>query len=104
METSHKIEEISMDKIISSIKETRDQQIDELKKEPVLMIFLEHYYDTVAINEVKKLFLLRDLAELRSSQLDLAHCSSLITQMKELKTKIIDGNNKLFFAELEKLF
>lgn len=96
--------EISMEQIIASIRTTRDLQIEELMKEPVLMTFLEHYYDTIAISAVKKIFLLKDLAELKLSSLNLSHYSSLITQMKELKTLDVDANHKLFLVELKELF
>ena len=107
METNHpvdKIEEISIDQIISSVREIRNQQIEELKKEPTLMAFLEHYYDTLMISDVKKQFLLKDLSELKNSPLDLSHYSSLITHMKEAKTSTIAGNHKLFLSELQKIF
>jgi hypothetical protein len=99
-----KIGEISMDQIISFIQEIRNQQIEELKKEPTLMAFLEHYFDTLMISDVKKQFLLRDLSELKNSPLDLSHYSSLITQMKETKATTISGSHKLFLSELKNIF
>src|SRR3954471_20866690 len=96
-----KIGEISMDQIISSIREIRNQQIEELKKESVLMAFLEHYYDTLAISVIKKQFLLKNLSELRDSALDLSHYSSLITHMKETRTSTVSSNHKLFLSELK---
>ena len=98
------IAEVSVDQIIISIKDSRDSQIEELKKEPVLMAFLEHYYNTLVISDVKKQFLLKDLYELKNSPLDLSHYSSLITQMKETKTSTIDGSHKLFLSELKNIF
>ncbi len=88
METNHtteKTEKIPTDQIIASIRDVRNQQIEELTKDPVLMAFLEHYYDTLVISNIKKEFLLKDLKELRDSSLDLAHYSSLITQETELR-------------------
>ena len=102
--TTEKTESISMDQIIASIRDVRDRQIDELTKDSVLMAFLEHYYDTLVISNVKKEFLLKDLRELRNSSLDLVHYSSLIKQATGLKTLFVDRNNKLFFLELERLF
>ena len=93
---------ISMDQIIAAIRSTRDQQIDELMKDPVLMAFLEHYYNTIAISDIKKEFLRRDLIELKKSPLDLSYYSSLITKMKESNTSKVD-NHKLFLAELKTL-
>lgn len=98
------INEVSMDQIITSIRDSRDRQIVELMKEPVLMAFLEHYYNVLAISEVKKQFLIKDLNELQASPLDLSHYSSLITQMKETKTSTIDDSHKLFFSELKSIF
>lgn len=92
-----------MDQIIAAIRNTRDQQIDELMKDPVLMAFLEHYYNTVAISDVKKAFLRRSLSELKNSSLDLSYYSSLITKMKESNTSSVD-NHKLFLSELKVLF
>ncbi len=99
-----KIDEISIDQIISTIQETRNQQIEELKKEPILLAFLEHYYDTLMISDVKKQFLLKDLSELKNSPLDLSHYSSLITQMKETKTSTVAAGHKLFLSELQNIF
>jgi Na+-transporting NADH:ubiquinone oxidoreductase subunit NqrB len=98
-----KANEISMDQIIAAIRNTRDQQIEELMKDPVLMTFLEHYYNTVAISDVKKAFLRRGLSELKNSSLDLSHYSFLITKMKESNTSIVD-NHKLLLSELKTLF
>jgi len=55
-------------------------------------------------NDVKKGFLLRDLTELKHSSLNLVHYSSLITQMKELKTLEVHASHKLFLLELKSLF
>jgi len=96
--------EISMDQIIGAVRTARDLQIEELMKEPVLMTFLEHYYDTFVISAVKKAFLLKDLTELKHSSLNLVHYSSLITQMKELKTPEVNAGHKLFLIELKTLF
>jgi hypothetical protein len=96
-------EKISMDQIIEAIRKTRDQQIDELMEDPLLMAFLEHCYDAVTISDIKKAFLKRSLNELKNSPLDLSYYSSLITKMKESNTTIVD-NNKLFFGELKSLF
>ena len=107
MEINRSIEnicEVSMDQIITAIRASRDRQIEELKKEPVLMIFLEHYYDTIVISNVKKQFLIKDLDMLKDSQLDLLHYLALITQMKELKSMTVDGGHKLFLSELRNIF
>jgi hypothetical protein len=96
--------EISMDQIIASIREVRNQQVDELMKEAVLLAFLEHYYNTVALSDVKKAFLFKDLGELKFSSLDLAHYSSLITRMKETRNMTVDKNDRLFLAELKNIF
>jgi len=95
---------LSTDQIIAAVRTTRDQQIDELKKEPVLMTFLEHYYDLLTLSDVKKQFLLRDLAELKNSPLDLSHYAALLNQMKEEKTLTVDGSHRLFLAELKAIF
>jgi hypothetical protein len=107
METNlprEKTKEISMDQIIEAIQTTRNQQIDELMKDSVLMAFLEHYYNTIAISDVKKEFLRRDLIELKKSPLDLSYYSSLITKMKETNTSMVDNAHKLFLSELKGLF
>jgi hypothetical protein len=104
MENREKIGEVSMEQIISSIRNTRDSQIGELMKEAVLMTFLEHYFNTIVISNVKKQFLLKDLSELKNSPLDLSHYSSLITQMKESKTLVVHSSHKLFVNELTNIF
>jgi hypothetical protein len=102
--TGEQLGEISMEQVIGAIRTARDLQIEELVKEEVLMAFLEHYYDTFVISAVKKAFLLKDLNELKHSSLNLVHYSSLITQMKELKTLEVNASHKLFLIELKALF
>jgi hypothetical protein len=107
METNRPSEatiELSMDHIIASIRNVRNHQIDELMKESVLVAFLEHYYDTVVISNVKRAFLFKDLGELKFSSLDLAHYSSLIAKMKETKSLSVNGHNPLFLTELKNIF
>jgi hypothetical protein len=102
--TGEQVGEISMEQNIAVIRTARDLQIEELMKEPVLMAFLEHYYDTFVISAVKKAFLVKGLTELKYSSLNLVHYSSLITQMKELKTPEVNASHKLFLIELKALF
>jgi hypothetical protein len=102
--TGQQLAEVSMEQIIAAVRTARDMQIEELMKEPVLMTFLEHYYDTFVISAIKKAFLLKDLAELKHSSLNLVHYSSLITQMKEQKTLEVHVSHKLFLNELKELF
>jgi hypothetical protein len=102
--TSEQVGEVSMEQIIVAIRSARDLQIEELIKDPVLMSFLEHYYDMFVISPVKKAFLIKDLTELKHSALNLVHYSSLITQMKELKTREVNASHKLFLIELKALF
>lgn len=107
METSRTIEqarEISMEQIISSIREVRNEQIDKLMKEPLLEAFLERHYNVVAISTVKKEFLFKDLGELKFSSLDLARYSSLITRMKETKNAAVDRSSPIFLTELKNVF
>jgi hypothetical protein len=102
--TLEQIGDVSMEKIIAAVQAARDTQIEELMNEPILLTFLEHYYDTIAISDVKKAFLVKALGELKRSPLNLSHYSSLITQMKELKTLEVSANHKLFLIELKEVF
>ncbi len=102
--TGLRTQEISIEQIILHIKATRDQQIDELRKEPILINFLEQHFNTNTISAVKKAFLLRDLAELKNSPLDLSHYSSLITHMKEVKTLEVNASHNLLLTELGTIF
>lgn len=102
--TGKQVEEISIEQIISAVRDARDLQIEELMKGPVLIAFLEHYYDTFVISAVKKAFLLKDLTELKHSSLNLLHYSSLITQMKESKSSEVSLGHKLFLNELKTMF
>ena len=107
MESSRSIEqtgEVSVDQIIASIREVRNRQIDELMKDSVLEAFLEHYFNVAALSSAKKAFLFKDLGELKFSALDLAHYTSLITQMKETKNKNVNGHSPLFLTELKSIF
>lgn len=95
---------ISMEKIIGSIRELRNQRINELTHGSGLITFLEEHFGTFAISPVKQEFLKRDLKELQNSTLDLAHYSSLIKQMKEADSPIADTNHPLFIHELKAIF
>lgn len=86
------------------IRDTRNRQIDELIKDSALMSFLEEHYETFAISAVKKEFLKRDLKELQTSSLDLAHYSSLIKQVKEAVIDIELTNHPLILQEFKRLF
>jgi len=101
---SEKTSEVSIELIIAEIRSTRDQQIDELMNERVMMAFLEHYYNTIAVSPVKLAFLKSDLIDLKKTSLDLVFYSSLITQMKQLKTLAVTGTHQLFLAELRGVF
>lgn len=98
------ITSVSIEKIAENIRNVRDQSIDELLIESKLMHFIEAHFNTVAISKVKLEFLRRDLRELKSASLDLAHYSSLIKKMKESNSIIPDNNHPSFLIELKTLF
>lgn len=103
METVGKgISKVSTEQVIASIKSYRDRLISSLCQETNLLKYLEENFNTVAISKVKLEFLIRDLAELKHSSLDLAHYSSQIKKMKESDSVNID-NPKLIMAEIDQV-
>ena len=74
---------VSIDKIIDNIRTSRNNKIQNLLNDNVLMTFLEEYFEVVAVSAIKLEFIKRDLLELKKSSLDLSHYASLIKQLKE---------------------
>lgn len=103
-QSAQELPKVSMEKIIGSVRETRDNLISELLNGPALMSFLEKEYDIVAISPVKLEFLKRDLKELQNSPLELAYYSSLIKQMKESNSDVSLNSHPLFHQELKTIF
>jgi hypothetical protein len=96
---------VSMEKVIELIRERRDHSIDHLlKKESLLLSFLEIHYDIMALSAIKMEFLRRNLRELRDTSLDLVHYAMLIRQMKESNHTAIDEKHPLFLHELKATF
>lgn len=96
---------LSIEKIIELIRERRDHSISNLlKKESLLLSFLETHYDIIALSAIKMEFLRRTLRELRDTSLDLVHYASLIRQMKESNATTIDEKHALFLQELKATF
>ncbi|HEV8514860.1 MAG TPA: hypothetical protein VGQ59_16360 [Cyclobacteriaceae bacterium] len=101
METQQNIaSKLSTEQIIDAIKSLRDQSIDSLCVESDLLKYLQENFNTVAISNVKKEFLIKDLKQLKKSSLDLAHYAPLIRKMKELNRINLD-NSKLIKTEVD---
>jgi len=103
-QSGQELPKVSLEKIIGSVRQTRDNLITELLHEPALMSFLEKEYDIVAISPIKLEFLKRDLKELQNSPLELAYYSSMIKQMKESNADISLDSHPLFHQELKNIF
>lgn len=95
----------STEKIILYLKTLRDNRLKELlSADDALMDFLEEQYNTLAISAVKREFIKRDLAELKSTSLDLVHYSSLIKEIKEHPEFQDAESHPLFIQELKAIF
>jgi hypothetical protein len=103
-QSAQELSKVSMEKIINSVRQTRDNLIAELLHEPALMSFLEKEYDIVAISPIKLEFLKRDLKELQNSPLELVYYSSMIKQMKESNSDVPLDSHPLFHQELKTIF
>lgn len=108
MEKKYSVQEsspqVSIEKLISLIRASRDMQIDVLLKDNGLSAFLEEHFGTFVISAVKREFLKRDLKELQNSSLDLAHYSSLIKQLKNTEVPHQLTNHPLVLQEIKRLF
>jgi len=107
MDSSQSAQELSkglLEKIINSVRQTRDSLITELLQDAALKSFLEVQYEIISLSPIKLEFLKRDLMELQRSSLDLAHYSSMIKQMKENNTSLSSDIHPLFHQELKTIF
>jgi hypothetical protein len=96
---------VSIENVIDLIRAQRDHAINTLlKKEQLLLSFLETHYDILALSAIKMEFLKRNLRELRDTSLDLVHYASLIKEKKELNNTTIDEKHPLFLKELKATF
>ena len=95
---------VSTDTIIERIRDTRNEFIDSLLKDPGLGEYMEVNFDTFAISKVKLEFLRRDLKELRTSPMDLVHYASLIRHLKEVNSLDVDGQHSLLKEEVHSVF
>jgi len=95
---------VSMEVVITNIKETRDELIDDLLTDAGLITFLVTHFETFVISPIKAEFLKRDLKELRATNLDLAHYAALIRHMKEHNQLLSDSTHPLFVEQCIRIF
>ena len=96
--------QVSMEAIISSIRNQRNVLIHDVLNDAGLRSFLEKQFDAFIISAVKAEFLKRDLKDLQNSPLDLAHYAAMIRQMKEQNTETPEEIHPLFLKELKVIF
>jgi hypothetical protein len=107
MENNHQVQEhskVSIEKIIDSIRESRDNLISGFLLGSTLVPFLEQNFNIAALSPIKLEFLKRDLKELQISTLDLVHYSSLIKQMKDVNTYLPVADHPLVLQEIRSVF
>ena len=107
MENNHPVQEhskVSIEKIIDSIRESRDHLITGFLQGSALFPFLEQNFNITTLSPIKLEFLKRDLKELQTSTLDLVHYSSLIKQMKDANTYLSVTDHPLVLQELRGIF
>lgn len=92
----------TVDEIVDRIRHQRNSLIAELLNESKLKDYFIGSYGKEP-SAIKTEFLKRDLKELQSSSIDLAHYASLIKQMKEA-TEVSLPNDSLFIQELDVIF
>lgn len=96
---------LSTESIITYLHTLRNQRLQELARhDDALMDLLEDLYNTIAISAVKRGFMKRDLQELRSTSLDLAHYASLLTEIKKTGDPSLAERSSLFTDELKQIF
>jgi len=107
MENNHPVQEhskVSIERIIDSIRESRDEVIAGFLQGSTLTAFLEQHFQIHALSPIKLEFLKRDLKELQNSTLDLVHYASLIKQLKDAGTNLPVSDHPLVLQEIRLIF
>lgn len=93
----------SIKQVIEDIRVARLQYIVNLLTNEGLESFLENHFQTFAITNTKREFLLRDLRELSKLPLDLVHYATLIQACKANPQQIPE-HEPFIFREVEVIF
>lgn len=107
MENNHPVQDhskVSIERIIDSIRETRDSLIQGFLSGSALTSFLDDHFGVSSLSPIKLEFLKRDLKELQNSSLDLVHYSSLIKHLKEGHPETSVNDHPLVMQELKAIF
>ena len=103
-DSRHTENKISTERIIDLVREVRNGLIRDFLKDENLKSYFQQQYSK-DLSQIKLEFLKRDLKELHSSPVDLAHYAQLIKQVQEQNTaSITSSNHQLFYKELEGIF
>lgn len=94
---------VSTEKIITTIRETRNALLNALLVDESLLAFAETHFNSITLSPMKLEFLKRDLKELRDQSLDLVHYSAIIRESKEQEPKF-SSNHPLILAEVLTIF
>lgn len=95
---------LSIEKVIALIRSVRNDLISEFLKDDQLSNYYKAQFNK-ELTEVKKEFLKRDLKELLTLPVDLAHYAKLISRIRETNTAFISKkDNELFYQELDVIF
>lgn len=95
---------LSVEKVIDLIRQLRNELVKEFLVDENLKAYFQKEY-TRELSNIKTEFLKRDLKELLISPVDLSHYSSLIKQIRESNSaSLAEGNQELFYKEIESIF
>lgn len=89
---------------IDLIQKIRNDLVKDFLDERYLKEYLSDHYHVRELSNVKVEFIKKELKELLQVPLDQSHYDSLLTRLKETDaTSLADGDDQLFYAEIEKV-
>ena len=94
----------SQENNIDLIQKIRNDLVKDFLDERFLKEYLAVHYHVRELSNVKVEFIKKELKELLQVPLDKAHYDSLLTRLNETDaTTLADGDDQLFYAEIEKV-
>jgi hypothetical protein len=89
---------------IDLIQKIRNDLVKDFLDERYLKEYLSDHYHVRELSNIKVEFIKKELKELLQVPLDQSHYDSLLTRLKATDaTSLADGDDQLFYAEIEKV-
>jgi hypothetical protein len=89
---------------VELIRKLRNDLLKDFLDERFLKEYISSHYNVRELSNVKIEFIKKELKELLLAPLDLGHYESIFTHLKETDSASLgEGNDQLFYAEIEKV-